>query len=85
MTRAAPCLFGWDTVVAVLVHAPPDGKRAGRVRWAGEGTVTFSDALTAVRRCLWADGVFPQAGAGTAVAELPADVRELPPTALSPP
>lgn len=35
--------------VAVLYHLPPDEKRAGGVRRAGMDTVTFSDALTAVR------------------------------------
>jgi len=82
--RAAPCLFGLYTVVAVLFHALPEGKRTGAVRWAGKATVTFSDALTAVRRCIWAEGVFPHAGADTAIAELPADVRELLLSALAP-
>jgi hypothetical protein len=82
--RAAPCLFGLYTVVAVLFHALPAGKRVGSVSWAGKATVTFSDALTAVRRCIWADGVFPQAGADAGIAELPADVRELLLAALTP-
>lgn len=84
VTRAAPCLFGLYTVVAVLFHALPEAKRTGAVRWAGKATVTFSDALSAVRRCVWADGVFPHAGADTAIAELPADVRELLLSALAP-
>jgi hypothetical protein len=84
VTRAAPCLFGLYTVVAVLFHALPAAKRTGGVRWAGKATVTFSDALTAVRRCTWADCVFPQAGADAAIAELSADVRELLLSALAP-
>ena len=84
VTRAAPCLFGLYSVVAVLFHALPEGKRTGAVRGAGEATGTFSDALTAVRRRIWSDGVFPQAGANGAIAELPAEVRELLLTALSP-
>lgn len=84
VTRAAPCLFGLYTVVAVLFHSLPAGKRAGSVRWAGKATVTFSDALTAVRRWVWAEGIFPQAGANTAVAELPPEVRELLLSALAP-
>jgi hypothetical protein len=39
--------------------------------------VAFSDALTAVRRWLWVEGVLPQAGVGRAVEELPEPVREL--------
>lgn len=84
VTRAAPCLCGLYTVVAVLFHALPAAKRTGGVRWAGKATVTFSDALTAVRRCIWSDGVFPHAGADAAIAELPADVRELLLSALPP-
>jgi hypothetical protein len=75
--RAAPCLFGLYSVVAVLYHSLPEGKRAGTVSWPGKTTVTFSDALTAVRRWIWAEGVFPQAKVDRAIAELPADVREL--------
>jgi DDE superfamily endonuclease len=82
--RSAPCLFALYSVVAVLFHALPEAKRTGAVRWAGKATVTFSDALTAVRRCIWSDGVFPQANADTAIAELPPDVRELLLSALAP-
>jgi DDE superfamily endonuclease len=75
--RAAPCLFGLYTVVAVLFHALPAGKRAGAVSWPGKATVTFSDTLCAVRRWLWDEAVLPQAGDGTALKELPTSVREL--------
>jgi len=37
--RAAPCLFGLYTVVAVLFHALPEGKRTGTVSWAGKEAV----------------------------------------------
>ena len=82
--RAAPCLFGLYSVVAVLYHALPEGKRAGAIAWAGKETVTFSDALTAVRRRIWVDGVFPQAKADAAIAELPASLRELLLSGLTP-
>ena len=75
--RAAPCLFGLYTVAAVLFHALPESKRTGAVAWPGKKTVTFSDALSAVRRWLWDEAVLPQAGDGTALKELPAPVREL--------
>ena len=77
VTRAAPCLLGLYAVVAVLYGALPEAKRVGSVGWAGKETVTFSDALTAVRRWIWAEGVFPQAGVDGAIAELPTNVREL--------
>ena len=57
--RVAPCLFGLYTLVACLYSQLP--KRYARVRavdWAGKQEVTFSDAITAVRRWLWVEWVF---------------------------
>lgn len=57
--RVAPCLFGVYTLVACLYSQLP--KRYARVRavdWAGKQDVTFSDAITAVRRWLWREWVF---------------------------
>ena len=51
--RAAPCLLRLYTVVALLYRDLPVSKRMGRVEWPGKTTVTFSDALTCVRRWLW--------------------------------
>ena len=68
----------------MLYHALPAGKRAGAVAWAGKEMVTFSDALTAVRRWVWVEGFFPQAKADAAIAELPANVQELLLTGLAP-
>jgi hypothetical protein len=82
--RAAPCLLGLYSVVAVLFHALPAGKRSGSVAWPGKAGVTFSDALAAVRRWVWAEGVFPRAGADAAVQQLPPEVWELLLSALAP-
>ncbi|QEL17157.1 IS701 family transposase [Limnoglobus roseus] len=82
--RAAPCLFGLYSVVAVLYHALPAGKRTGGITWIGKEVVTFSDALTAVRRWIWAEGVFKQAKIDAAIADLPAHVRELLLSGLAP-
>jgi hypothetical protein len=46
--------------------------------------VTFSDALAAVRRWLWVEGVLPAASAAPAVRELPDAVRELLLSAMTP-
>ena len=75
--RAGPCLLGLYSVVAVLFAKLPEAKRAGAVSWPGKATVTFSDALCAVRRWLWAETVLPQAGADTGLDTLPERVREL--------
>jgi hypothetical protein len=82
--RAGPCLLGLYSVVAVLFHARPESKRAGAVSWPGKATVTFSDALCAVRRWLWNEAILPQAGDGTVLQKLPAPIRELLLTTLAP-
>jgi hypothetical protein len=57
--RAAPCLFGLYTVVACLYSQLPKAYAGVRaVYWAGKEAVTFSDAITAVRRWLWLEWVF---------------------------
>ncbi len=82
--RAGPCLLGLYTVVAILFHALPEAKRVGAVSWPGKTTVTFSDALCAVRRWLWDEAVLPQAGDDTALQKLPEPIRELLLTTLAP-
>ena len=82
--RAAPCLFGLYTVVALLYRALPESKRSGSVHWPGKEGVTFSDALAGVRRWLWSEGVFPQAGGAAAIEKLPESLRDLLLSALAP-
>jgi hypothetical protein len=82
--RAGPCLLGLYSVVALLFQALPESKRVGAVVWPGKTTTTFSDALCAVRRWLWAETVLPQAGEDAALKKLPTNVRELLLTALAP-
>ena len=84
VVRAAPCLFGLYAVVALLFHALPAPQRRGAVHWPGKESVTFSDALAAVRRWLWAEWVFPQADGGAAVEKLPEPLREIIFSALAP-
>ena len=48
--RAAPCLFGLYTVMAMLYALLPETKRTGRLLWPGKSGVTFSDARRAVNR-----------------------------------
>jgi hypothetical protein len=82
--RAAPCLFGLYTVVALLYQALPPAERSGGTCWPGKAVVTFSDALAAVRRWLWSEWVFPQAGGEAAVQQLPEPLRGLVLSALAP-
>jgi hypothetical protein len=82
--RAAPCLFGLYTVIALLYLRLPESKRVVRVEWPGKTGVTFSDALTCVRRWLWREWIFPQAGGGGAVDQLPESLHKLLFYALAP-
>lgn len=82
--RAAPCLLGLYAVVAVLFAALPAAKRVGAVSWPGKATVTFWDAMCAVRRWLWHEAVLPQAGDGAALQKLPEPIRERLLTTLAP-
>lgn len=84
VTRAAPCLLGMYSAVALLYCDLPPERRTGCVRWPGKATVAFSDALTSVRRWSWADGVLPQADTDAHIAQLPANVRELLLSGLAP-
>ncbi|VTR94011.1 Transposase family protein OS=Singulisphaera acidiphila (strain ATCC BAA-1392 / DSM 18658 / VKM B-2454 / MOB10) GN=Sinac_1230 PE=4 SV=1 [Gemmata massiliana] len=82
--RAGPCLLGLYSVVAFLFHARPGSKRVGAVSWPGKTTVTFPDALSAVRRWLWAEALLLRAGADAVLDKLPTAVREVRLTTLAP-
>jgi hypothetical protein len=82
--RAAPCLFGLYSVVALLYQALPEARRSAAIRWPGKAGVTFSDALSAVRLWLWDKWVFPRVGGGVTLEKLPEPLRELLMTTLAP-
>jgi hypothetical protein len=75
--REAPGLFGLDTVVAWLyAELPPRYARVRVVDWPGKRDVTFSDALTAVRRWLWIEWVFAIPGHREAFSKLSGPFRQ---------
>jgi hypothetical protein len=83
--RAEPCLLGLYSVVALLYwQLSPAEQSAGSVEWAGKDAVTFSDAITAVRRWLWEHWVFARAGHDAAFQKLPEAFRQLLLYALAP-
>ena len=82
--RAVPCLFGLYSVVAMLYATLPRERRVGAVAWPDKSVVTFSDALSAVRRWIWAEGVFGHAADGPSVQKLPPPIREILYAALAP-
>lgn len=82
--RAAPCLFGLYTVVALLyAQLPPDAATAP-VEWPKKAGTTFSDAITAVRRWLWTEWVFAKQGHDQAFAKLPESLQDILLYALAP-
>jgi len=83
--RLAPCLFGLYTVVACLYSQLPRGyARVRAVAWAGKIDVTFSDAITAVRRWLWREWVFAIPGYKPVFEKLSRPFRSLLLHALAP-
>jgi hypothetical protein len=85
VSRAAPCLFGLYTVVALLYWQLPEvTKEDWQVVWLGKEPMAFSDAITAVRRWLWHDWVFASQGHRDAFAKLPPPLQETLLYALAP-
>jgi hypothetical protein len=71
--RAGPCLFGLYTLVTWLyARLPSRWSRVRLVEWPGKRDVTFSDAITAVRRWLWLEWVFALRGLPETPARIPA-------------
>jgi hypothetical protein len=76
--RAEPMPFGLYSVVALLYwQLPAERQDQGAVEWQGKRTVTFSDAISAVRLWLWQDWVFPRLDHDAAFAKLPEPLRQV--------
>lgn len=83
--RVAPCLFGVYTLVACLYSQLPQRyTRERAVLWRGKTDVTFSDAITAVRRWLWLEWVFAIPGYKPVFEKLSRPFRSLLLHALAP-
>ena len=83
--RAAPCLYGLYSVVALLYHQLPAGTaHPGAVAYRGKAEVAFSDAITAVRRQLWLEGVFRSHGQTEVFQNLPRPFQAVLLAALAP-
>jgi hypothetical protein len=83
--RTAPCMFGLFSVVALLYARLPACHTQGvQVRWVGKQSVTFSDALTAVRRWVWGEWIFVTTGHQHVFSQLPDALRNTLLYALSP-
>ncbi len=83
--RAAPCLFGLYSVVALLYgQLPAETAGPGAVTYRGKTEVAFSDAITAVRRQLWLGGVFEGHGQTEVFRNLPRPFQAVLLAALAP-
>jgi len=83
--RAAPCLFGLYSVVALLyAQLPANRTRSALIAWPGKTDRTFSDAITAVRRDLWVTWAFVTPDHHAAFSKLPRPIRAVLLYALAP-
>jgi hypothetical protein len=57
--RVEPCLFLLYTLIAYWYSQLP-ARQSGTIHiaWHGKTKITFSDAIAAVRRCVWEDRLF---------------------------
>lgn len=75
--RTAPSLFGLYSIVALLfAKLPQEKQRAGSIEWVGKETITFSDAMRAVRRWIWQDWILNTPTKGASFKNLPRNIRE---------
>jgi hypothetical protein len=83
--RAAPCLFGLYSVIALLyARLPANRTRSAIIEWPGKIDRTFSDAITAVRRWLWTDWAFATPGHHETFSKLSRPIRAVLLYALAP-
>jgi hypothetical protein len=76
--RAEPSLLALYTLVAWLyAELPARYRRVRAVDWWHKSDVTFSDAITAVRRYLWVEGVFALSGHREAFEKLGGPLRQI--------
>jgi hypothetical protein len=76
--RAEPSLLALDALVVWLdPELPAPYRRVRAVAWSGKVDVTFSDAITAVRRYLWVEGVFSLTGHREAFEKLSGPLRQI--------
>jgi hypothetical protein len=85
IVRAEPGLFLLYTVVIWLyAELPARSRRARVVDWPGKSDVTFSEAITAVRRWLWVEWVFAIPGHREAFSKLSGPFRHIRLNGLAP-
>jgi hypothetical protein len=83
--REIPCLFGLYTLIAVAFATMPGRHPSiGTISWQGKATITFSDALSCLRRRIWREWISRWLPATGPVEKLPAAIQEILLTSLAP-
>jgi len=84
--RTASCLFGLYSVIALwYAELPARWRKQQAVTYARKHDVTFSDAITTVRRWLWDQWVFATPAHKGAFAKIPPRLRDALLQAVAPP
>lgn len=82
--RVEPSLFALYTMIAYwYVELSSAEKAAIWYRWPGKASITFTDAITAVRRSVWQTCLFQQPSIARHIEKLPPDAKKLVLDALS--
>ena len=77
IARTTPALLGLFSLVTLWSEDVLDGGvLPRRAAWYPKPHLTFSDALGAVRRQLWADGLFQASGQGRDMVKIPAPLAD---------
>jgi hypothetical protein len=77
--RTAPCLLGLFSAICLIFaeHARRHPVRPAATVWYAKKELTFSDAITTVRRLFWSRTVFEKPSDHDAFAKLPRRLRDL--------
>ena len=74
--RVEPCLFLLHALITFWYSQLPKSHSGQiRVRWHGKTKITFSDAITDVRRCLWDESLFQHPKIRCHMKKLPRSAR----------
>lgn len=78
IARTTPCLLGLFSIVTLVAHRLHEARllRVQSSAWYAKTIPTFSDALAAVRRHLWASAYFSHSPLSPDCASIPAPVLE---------
>lgn len=73
--RSAPCLLGLYSVIAILFDQLPKAWKKPSITWSGKSEITFSDAITDLRRFLWKEWIFETLHFKQAFQKLPSKIQ----------